>query len=194
MGLLIYLPKATNSVSVVCVGLFADAHMLGFTLAGESISGALVGSSAAIVNGICFQLGRAGVVGQIVELTVHRQHRVGPLQHPKVDPDGTVFPSDSPLGGSSWWSRPPAACAGPTCPWNAQWSAPCRPSATPIRSYCMPAQFVRSAGAHRPQPVGNVIQVRVSSSGEVLLNMLPMTTALPAEARRLCEERRASHQ
>ncbi|MFG3148825.1 MFS transporter [Streptomyces sp. NPDC048243] len=58
--LLIYLPKETNSVSVVtmfCVGLFAGAHMLGFTVAGESVPGALVGSSAAIVNGICFIIG-----------------------------------------------------------------------------------------------------------------------------------------
>ncbi|CAO0833791.1 MFS transporter OS=Streptomyces microflavus OX=1919 GN=Smic_54090 PE=4 SV=1 [Streptomyces microflavus] len=40
-----------------CVGLFAGAHMLGFTVAGESVPGALVGSSAAIVNGICFIVG-----------------------------------------------------------------------------------------------------------------------------------------
>ncbi|CAM5480718.1 MFS transporter [Streptomyces microflavus] len=60
VSLLIYLPKETNSVSVVtmfCVGLFAGAHMLGFTVAGESVPGALVGSSAAIVNGICFIVG-----------------------------------------------------------------------------------------------------------------------------------------
>ncbi|MFJ1896447.1 MULTISPECIES: MFS transporter [unclassified Streptomyces] len=58
--LLIYLPKETNSVSVVtmfCVGLFAGAHMLGFTVAGESVPGRLVGSSAAIVNGVCFVIG-----------------------------------------------------------------------------------------------------------------------------------------
>lgn len=58
--LLIYLPRETNSVSVVtmfCVGLFAGAHMLGFTVAGESVPGALVGSSAAIVNGVCFIVG-----------------------------------------------------------------------------------------------------------------------------------------
>jgi hypothetical protein len=42
--------------------------------------------------------------------------------------------------------------------------------------------------------VGNVVQVRLSNSGEVLLNMLAMTTALSAEARRLFEERRVSHQ
>ncbi|WP_245876801.1 hypothetical protein [Streptomyces uncialis] len=60
MTLLIYLPTETNSVSVVTmftVGLFAGAHMLGFTVAGESVPGALVGSSAAIVNGVCFIIG-----------------------------------------------------------------------------------------------------------------------------------------
>ncbi|GGZ95834.1 MFS transporter [Streptomyces subrutilus] len=60
ISLLIYLPKETNSVSVVtmfAVGLFAGAHMLGFTVAGESVPGSLVGSSAAIVNGVCFIIG-----------------------------------------------------------------------------------------------------------------------------------------
>ncbi|MEU7321387.1 MFS transporter [Streptomyces griseoviridis] len=60
VGLLVYLPRETNSVSVVtmfCVGLFAGAHMLGFTVAGESVPGKLVGSSAAIVNGVCFIIG-----------------------------------------------------------------------------------------------------------------------------------------
>ncbi|MER5769700.1 MFS transporter [Streptomyces sp. NPDC001985] len=60
ISLLIYLPTETNSVSVVtmfAVGLFAGAHMLGFTVAGESVPGALVGSSAAIVNGVCFIIG-----------------------------------------------------------------------------------------------------------------------------------------
>ncbi|MEV7590250.1 MFS transporter [Streptomyces sp. NPDC090085] len=60
VALLIYLPAETNSVSVVtmfCVGLFAGAHMLGFTVAGESVPGKLVGSSAAIVNGVCFIIG-----------------------------------------------------------------------------------------------------------------------------------------
>ncbi|GAA3121504.1 hypothetical protein GCM10020254_80940 [Streptomyces goshikiensis] len=60
VALLIYLPSETNSVSVVtmfCVGLFSGAHMLGFTVAGESVPGKLVGSSAAIVNGICFIIG-----------------------------------------------------------------------------------------------------------------------------------------
>ncbi|MFD5934102.1 hypothetical protein [Streptomyces sp. NPDC060333] len=38
-------------------GLFAGAHVLGFTVAGESVPGSLVGSSAAIVNGICFIIG-----------------------------------------------------------------------------------------------------------------------------------------
>ena len=60
VALLIYLPKETNSVAVVvmfAVGLFAGAHMLGFTVSGESVSGALVGSAAAIVNGVCFIIG-----------------------------------------------------------------------------------------------------------------------------------------
>ncbi|MFI5616190.1 MFS transporter [Streptomyces sp. NPDC051567] len=58
--LLIYLPGSTPGVATVvmfAVGLFAGAHMLGFTIAGESVPGALVGSSAAIVNGVCFVLG-----------------------------------------------------------------------------------------------------------------------------------------
>ncbi|MFI5616192.1 MFS transporter [Streptomyces sp. NPDC051567] len=60
ISVLIYLPKETNSVSMVAmfaVGLFAGAHMLGFTVAGESVPGALVGSAAAIVNGVCFIVG-----------------------------------------------------------------------------------------------------------------------------------------
>lgn len=60
IALLIYMPDETNSVSVVtmfCVGLFAGAHMLGFTVAGESVPSKLVGSSAAIVNGVCFIIG-----------------------------------------------------------------------------------------------------------------------------------------
>ncbi|MGW1846045.1 hypothetical protein [Streptomyces sp. NPDC001966] len=44
-------------VVMFAIGLFAGAHMLGFTVAGESVGGALVGSSAAIVNGICFIVG-----------------------------------------------------------------------------------------------------------------------------------------
>ena len=60
VALLIYLPASTPGVATVvmfAVGLFAGAHMLGFTVAGESVPGALVGSSAAIVNGVCFVLG-----------------------------------------------------------------------------------------------------------------------------------------
>ncbi|MEQ3550198.1 MFS transporter [Pseudonocardia nematodicida] len=60
VALVIYLPTASNGASIVlmfCVGLFAGAHMLGFTVAGESVSGALIGSSAAIVNGVCFIIG-----------------------------------------------------------------------------------------------------------------------------------------
>ncbi len=40
-----------------CVGLFAGTHMLGFTISGESVRPALIGSAAAIVNGICFIVG-----------------------------------------------------------------------------------------------------------------------------------------
>ena len=39
------------------VGLFAGTHMLGFTIAGESVSPALIGSASAIVNGVCFIIG-----------------------------------------------------------------------------------------------------------------------------------------
>jgi hypothetical protein len=57
VALLVYLPSGTNGVSMVtmfCVGLFGGAHVLGFTVAGESVSGALAGTSAAIVNGVGF--------------------------------------------------------------------------------------------------------------------------------------------
>ncbi|WP_411116606.1 MFS transporter [Streptomyces sp. 058-1L] len=51
VALLIYLPKETNSVSVVtifCVGLFAGAHMLGFTVAGESAPGRILPDSPSL--------------------------------------------------------------------------------------------------------------------------------------------------
>jgi hypothetical protein len=35
----------------------AVAHMLGFTIAGESVTPAMIGSASAIVNGICFIIG-----------------------------------------------------------------------------------------------------------------------------------------
>lgn len=39
------------------LGLTAGAHMLGFTVAGESVPGNLVGSASAIVNATCFIIG-----------------------------------------------------------------------------------------------------------------------------------------
>lgn len=39
------------------LGLAAGAHMLGFTVAGESVPGNLVGSASAIVNATCFIIG-----------------------------------------------------------------------------------------------------------------------------------------
>jgi MFS family permease len=58
--LFIYGPANGAGASVVvmfCVGLFAGTHMLGFTIAGESVSPNLIGSASAIVNGICFIIG-----------------------------------------------------------------------------------------------------------------------------------------
>ncbi|MFJ5191699.1 MFS transporter [Streptomyces sp. NPDC088394] len=60
VALLIFLPGNTPGVATVvmfAVGFFSGAQMLGFTIAGESVPGSLVGSSAAIVNGVCFLLG-----------------------------------------------------------------------------------------------------------------------------------------
>ncbi|MBM7818062.1 MFS family permease [Cellulosimicrobium cellulans] len=58
--LFIYGPAKSAGVSVVimfAVGLLAGTHMLGFTIAGESVSPALIGSASAIVNGVCFIVG-----------------------------------------------------------------------------------------------------------------------------------------
>ncbi len=58
--LVIYLPDESKGAAIAlmfALGLFAGAHMLGFTVAGESVAGGLVGSSAAIVNGVCFIIG-----------------------------------------------------------------------------------------------------------------------------------------
>ncbi len=60
IGLFIYGPSNGPGASMVimfAVGLFAGTHMLGFTIAGESVSGNLIGSASAIVNGICFVVG-----------------------------------------------------------------------------------------------------------------------------------------
>lgn len=56
----IYGPADTAGASIAimfAVGLFAGTHMLGFTIAGESVSPALIGSASAIVNGVCFIVG-----------------------------------------------------------------------------------------------------------------------------------------
>jgi predicted MFS family arabinose efflux permease len=58
--LFIYGPSNSAGASVVimfAVGLFAGTHMLGFTIAGESVEGSLIGSASAIVNGVCFIVG-----------------------------------------------------------------------------------------------------------------------------------------
>lgn len=58
--LFIYGPNSGRGASMVvmfAVGLFAGTHMLGFTIAGESVSGSLIGSASAIVNGVCFIVG-----------------------------------------------------------------------------------------------------------------------------------------
>jgi len=48
---------AASVVVMFGVGLFAGTHMLGFTIAGESVSPTLIGSASAIVNGCCFIVG-----------------------------------------------------------------------------------------------------------------------------------------
>lgn len=60
VALFIYAPSngaGASAVVMFAVGLLAGTHMLGFTIAGESVSSNLIGSSAAIVNGVCFILG-----------------------------------------------------------------------------------------------------------------------------------------
>lgn len=48
---------AAGVVVMFGVGLFAGTHMLGFTIAAESVSATLIGSASAIVNGCCFIVG-----------------------------------------------------------------------------------------------------------------------------------------
>ena len=58
--LVIYLPAESNGAAVTlmfAVGLFSGVQMLGFTVAGESIEGSLIGSASAVVNGFCFLVG-----------------------------------------------------------------------------------------------------------------------------------------
>lgn len=56
LAALVFLPTNTGAATVIMVliGFCAGAHMLGFTIAGESVPGRLVGTSAAIVNAACF--------------------------------------------------------------------------------------------------------------------------------------------
>jgi MFS family permease len=64
VALFIYMPSKGTGAAVVimlAVGLFAGTHMLGFTIAGESVSPNLIGSASAVVNGVCF------IVGGILE-------------------------------------------------------------------------------------------------------------------------------
>jgi len=61
VALFIYLPpssgQAVSAVVMFAVGVLAGAHMLGFTIAGESVPPHLIGSASAIVNGVCFIVG-----------------------------------------------------------------------------------------------------------------------------------------
>lgn len=64
VALFIYMPsssKGAAAVVMLAVGVFAGTHMLGFTIAGESVTPNLIGSASAIVNGVCF------IVGGILE-------------------------------------------------------------------------------------------------------------------------------
>lgn len=57
IALVIYLPTEVEGAALAlmfAVGLFSGAQMLGFTVAGESVDGSLIGSASAIVNGFCF--------------------------------------------------------------------------------------------------------------------------------------------
>ena len=57
IALVIYLPTAVEGAALAlmfAVGLFSGAQMLGFTVAGETVGAALIGSASAIVNGCCF--------------------------------------------------------------------------------------------------------------------------------------------
>ncbi|GII92166.1 MFS transporter [Sinosporangium siamense] len=56
----IYLPGGAWGVSLVlmaAMGLFSGALMLGFTVAGESVPQAQLGTASAVVNGVCFLIG-----------------------------------------------------------------------------------------------------------------------------------------
>jgi MFS family permease len=58
--LIVFLPSPTESTLMILMfllGFSAGTHMLGFTIAGEVVPGALVGSASAIVNAVCFVFG-----------------------------------------------------------------------------------------------------------------------------------------
>lgn len=60
IALVIYLPNVASGAALAfmfAIGFFAGGHMLGFTVAGEAVDGALIGSASAIVNGVCFIVG-----------------------------------------------------------------------------------------------------------------------------------------
>ena len=78
VALFIYGPSNGPGVSAVvmfAVGLLAGTHMLGFTIAGESVTPNLIGSSAAIVNGVCF------IVGGVLEAV---PGRLLPAENPNL--------------------------------------------------------------------------------------------------------------
>lgn len=55
--------QAAALVFMFGIGFFSGAHMLGFTISGESVPPKLIGSAAAIVNGFCFII--AGVLAAV---------------------------------------------------------------------------------------------------------------------------------
>jgi MFS family permease len=79
--LVIYLPSESKGVALVlmfAIGLFAGAHMLGFTIAGEAVPGNLVGSASAIVNGVCFIIG--GLLTSIPSAMLPEQPQLADFQ------------------------------------------------------------------------------------------------------------------
>ncbi|WP_131878518.1 MFS transporter [Curtobacterium sp. PhB191] len=60
VALVIALPSPGSGAAIVlmfAVGLFSGVQMLGFTIASEAVDRHLIGTAAAIVNGVCFVLG-----------------------------------------------------------------------------------------------------------------------------------------
>ncbi|HUS26252.1 MAG TPA: MFS transporter [Nevskiaceae bacterium] len=59
-AMLVFTPSLTESVLLwlmFLLGLTSGAHMLGFTIAGETVAGNLIGGASAIVNATCFIIG-----------------------------------------------------------------------------------------------------------------------------------------